>query len=604
MKDNEFILKKSSSLESEGDTEIKIAIVDEVEENTGDDDRRRPPNFSYRVFSRTTETKPPVAKITTIHSSMRIAGEAIRRTLLKVKSTTIKDRGSEICRRCTGGQICFVIICILLLLSLLILATVQWYSLRREQWIRQHQCVSPLCLIAAGQLHSKMNKSMSPCENFYQYACGEHFHPHHPSVKPDTPSAQGADAYRRRYDEGIVMHLNQEKWNTLIRIHRPAIDHLTEININAVIQGLTNVYENQWSKTNSAKYKIAKWFFSCTDKSFRNWFSVRTFMRNAVPALGGIWLLDRSASNETGVGDENSTASWPTRMFWSNEITNGLPLTANWSWMKAVTNLQNTLHVPLFVDFRVSAKKGMTPRIFINPDRHTLYGPGQSAGWAERITKLFQLLTFEARIPFGDTEATNRIKLAVSDVQIISNHLYKVSQHVHSATQTSSSTTENQVTMVWTDESWSKYLNHWDCVKYQLGNDTRLYLNASEWLMRYLVDDIEEDALEVIDDSTGLAIAKRAFDRWTTEVEHAVENTTLPGEHIPRDKLFYVSFAQTFCEKLSEVDQFHRLFWGDQSVPQEVIVNHIISETPEFASTFGCAVGSQMNPVKRCSAPL
>ncbi|KAF7261704.1 hypothetical protein EG68_00935 [Paragonimus skrjabini miyazakii] len=156
---------------------------------------------------------------------------------------------------------------------------------------------------------------------------------------------------------------------------------------------------------------------------------------------------------------------------------------------------------------------------------------------------------------------------------------------------------------IWSDRTWTEYLRHLQCEVDLIGNDTLLHFNLTFWLKGYLQGLIEDSAIQVINDASGLLIAKRALARWTSENENGVENTILPGEHIDRDKFFYISYAQTFCVKMDEGELFYQLFMGDQAVPREIIVNHILSELPDFAAVFQCPIGSKMNPEKRCSAP-
>ncbi|KAF6775917.1 hypothetical protein AHF37_04780 [Paragonimus kellicotti] len=219
------------------------------------------------------------------------------------------------------------------------------------------------------------NKTVSPCDNFYQYACGQHFRPHHRTVKPDTPSAQGMHAYQASYNRGAALHLNQVKWRQLVRIHRPAIDHLTELNVHATIQGLHNIYEKLWTKRGSAKFKVAQFFSSCTDRIYSGSSGMRSFVQQVINSIGGIWLLDRKATNETGAGDANATQDWPAYLFWSPDIDRGLQVPANWSWMKAIIQLQADLHVGVLIDFSLMKQYYSNPKINLQPD---------SGAWLDR----------------------------------------------------------------------------------------------------------------------------------------------------------------------------------------------------------------------------
>ncbi|KAA3677821.1 uncharacterized protein DEA37_0012352 [Paragonimus westermani] len=99
-------------------------------------------------------------------------------------------------------------------------------------------------------------------------------------------------------------------------------------------------------------------------------------------------------------------------------------------------------------------------------------------------------------------------------------------------------------TPIWTDGSWTEYLRHRQCVVDHIGNDTHIHFNASSWLQEHLKGVIEENAIQVINDATGLTIARMALNQWISEKENGVENTVLPGEHFDRDKFFYIAYAQ------------------------------------------------------------
>ncbi|KAF7261703.1 hypothetical protein EG68_00934 [Paragonimus skrjabini miyazakii] len=836
--------------------------------------------FNYQVFSNTTASVPPLSNLHNSSFSLKKPKALVHQLAKRLDRYKILSSGKCQLRKWSWRNSCLASTGFVLLLIMLIILGIQWHTARYEQWLRRHQCLNHLCLTSAGQFHAKLNKTVSPCDNFYQYACGQHFRPHHQTVKPDTPSAQGMHAYQTSYNRGAALHLNQVKWRQLVRIHRPAIDHLTELNVHATIQGLHNIYNTLWTKPSSAKFKVAQFFSSCTNRMYSGSSGMRSFVQQVINSIGGIWLLDKKATNETGAGDANATQGWPAYMFWSPDIDRGLQLSANWSWMKAIIQLQADLHVGVFVDF------GLLKQYYSNP----------KINMTNYVTQPFSQFATKAMIPYGDTEITERIKLAVKDVQLVSTLLNKavhgsykklksvslrdlndrgtafnwntyfstyfneigvtfngdyvvysryvdylksispiveelqknytkpvfhrilnnymlwtvlsayewhlsdnlkpglfnqwynildsqleqtcfflthelfgtvlsaifVENHLNEETvnHTQSMLTilkasaldqieltkwmddetkrkvedridklqiKNEVpeimtndaklnyayrnfkpsavyianileavkylrsvnnrilggvadpvetdwvsqdvnmydakigihikrdelyiplgaiqppvyhhtlpstmnfagfgsmigtaiaqllgelgstkqdaksTAVWTDRSWTEYLHHIECVADHIGNDTHLHFNASSWLKEHLKRSIEDNAIQVINDATGLMIARRALNQWISEKENGVENTVLPGEHLDRDKFFYITYAQTFCVKMHEMEEFYQLFHEDQTIPREIIVNHILSETPSFAVAFQCPTGSKMNPLKQCSAPI
>ncbi|KER18877.1 hypothetical protein T265_15775, partial [Opisthorchis viverrini] len=342
------------------------ALVEEIECST--------PNvayyadhFNYQMFSGTAATANGLKNKSALFAR---PGLVVRQLVYKLRSINWNSAKQQLFSKQNSVIHC-VLRCVVILLFILVLTVlfVDRKNISYDRWLRSHQCQSHRCLKAAGLLREKMNTSVSPCDNFYRYACGLHFRPHQPTTEPDTPTAQGSQAYQLGFKQGSVMHLNKEKAGRLLRVHRPAIDHLTQINIHAIISGLDHIYSTQYTKRGSAKFKVAQWYQSCTHRTMRDWLGTRSFISTVAPAIGGIWILDKNATNETGAsGNTNSTVKWPNRMFQRYDISTNIPMKPDWSWMNATKKLQTILHVPVFVDFNVQATPGSQPQVFFVPD--------------------------------------------------------------------------------------------------------------------------------------------------------------------------------------------------------------------------------------------
>jgi len=112
---------------------------------------------------------------------------------------------------------------------------------------------------------------------------------------------------------------------------------------------------------------------------------------------------------------------------------------------------------------------------------------------------------------------------------------------------------------------------------------------------------------ENVADAGGLKLAKLAYERSlkakrkSERASSILSEEPLPGfERFTRQQLFYVSFAQAWCDKTSEF-QLEQTLLSDPHLPGEPRVSGTISLQPDFAKAFQCPKGSKMNPVDQCS---
>jgi predicted metalloendopeptidase len=66
------------------------------------------------------------------------------------------------------------------------------------------------------------------------------------------------------------------------------------------------------------------------------------------------------------------------------------------------------------------------------------------------------------------------------------------------------------------------------------------------------------------------------------------------------EQLFFVSFAQVWCEK-ARPEYVQLMLQLDPHSPGSVRATVPLQNFPEFAEAFKCKAGSVMNPAKRCS---
>ncbi|XP_011304666.1 neprilysin-21 [Fopius arisanus] len=104
--------------------------------------------------------------------------------------------------------------------------------------------------------------------------------------------------------------------------------------------------------------------------------------------------------------------------------------------------------------------------------------------------------------------------------------------------------------------------------------------------------------IENVADAFGMSLVLSVYKRLKQNGEINVA-LTIPGfEEFTDEQMFFINFAQLHCEITTPnytVNHKH-----PYSLPK-LRVNIGVSNSPGFATAFSCAVGSPMNPVKRCS---
>uniref|UniRef100_A0AAV1TL33 Endothelin-converting enzyme 1 n=1 Tax=Peronospora matthiolae TaxID=2874970 RepID=A0AAV1TL33_9STRA len=81
-----------------------------------------------------------------------------------------------------------------------------------------------------------------------------------------------------------------------------------------------------------------------------------------------------------------------------------------------------------------------------------------------------------------------------------------------------------------------------------------------------------------------------------TSVSRSQPEPALPAD--VADKLFFISFAQSWCSKRSDAAIIQRL--AGPRPPGQWLVNGAVKNSHDFARVFSCPVGSPMNPTTKC----
>ncbi|KAK5645944.1 hypothetical protein RI129_004408 [Pyrocoelia pectoralis] len=103
---------------------------------------------------------------------------------------------------------------------------------------------------------------------------------------------------------------------------------------------------------------------------------------------------------------------------------------------------------------------------------------------------------------------------------------------------------------------------------------------------------------ENIADNIGLQLSHLAYKTW---VKNNDSGGKLPGLNYTQGQLFWVSFAQGWCEKLSEGYHGNLL---DVHSPNRYRVIGTLSNNKEFAKDFKCPENANMNPSTKCKGKI
>ncbi|XP_052765248.1 neprilysin-1-like [Mya arenaria] len=103
---------------------------------------------------------------------------------------------------------------------------------------------------------------------------------------------------------------------------------------------------------------------------------------------------------------------------------------------------------------------------------------------------------------------------------------------------------------------------------------------------------------ENIADNGGLKQSFRAYRKWVDSV--GKEELPLPGMNLSHNQLFFINFAQIWCDK-EKPEELKNSINTDPHSPAQFRVIGTLQNSQEFSETFQCKPGSFMNPKKKCS---
>ncbi|GFS01422.1 endothelin-converting enzyme 2 protein [Elysia marginata] len=102
---------------------------------------------------------------------------------------------------------------------------------------------------------------------------------------------------------------------------------------------------------------------------------------------------------------------------------------------------------------------------------------------------------------------------------------------------------------------------------------------------------------ENVADNGGLKQSYRAYKKLTAQKG---EPELLPGLRLTNDQLFFLAYAQLWCEKSTKETRRQEMLTLNHP-PGEFRILGSLQNSPEFSAAYDCPIGSTMNPQQKCS---
>lgn len=138
----------------------------------------------------------------------------------------------------------------------------------------------------------------------------------------------------------------------------------------------------------------------------------------------------------------------------------------------------------------------------------------------------------------------------------------------------------------WRNDTLLAYKERTKCLETEYGNlttETGEHINGIQTLG------------ENIADNGGLKAAFRAFTSLRPE-QRTWSSGHLPGLNLTNNQLFFLSFAQVWCD-ISTPEAEHLSAMEDAHSPPRLRVLGTLSNSKQFADEFSCKPGTRMNPL-------
>ncbi|CAG7688565.1 unnamed protein product [Allacma fusca] len=101
---------------------------------------------------------------------------------------------------------------------------------------------------------------------------------------------------------------------------------------------------------------------------------------------------------------------------------------------------------------------------------------------------------------------------------------------------------------------------------------------------------------ENICDNAAVPLTLLAYEMWAKDHIDEVQEPLLPGSNFTIPQIFYIAFGQMWCQISNKA--ISQIQAQDVHSPGPLRVKGVIQNDPKFGQTFGCPIGTPMNPTQ------
>ncbi|XP_044013834.1 endothelin-converting enzyme homolog [Aphidius gifuensis] len=454
-------------------------------------------------------------------------------------------------------------------------------------------CQTPVCLDAASRLSHDMDPSVNPCDDFYEFTCGG--------------------------------FLN----STDLKIDSQRIDKFTELK-SKFLKTITTILEEDNSINKNNKYlKLVKTLYkTCNNKKDSIWDFLGSI--DNWPVLGSQWNESEFDFDKLILKIGNTT-QWNNYFFEFSSVGDGYPIVvdpypSDLSWedfggshqastkineyynniIKKVQLIGVPAYNPNYTDdfkkiFDIEIELGRV-RLSEEQKLHSTFDTIEMT--LNELTSDFSFFNWQQYINYlrGYPVDLSTIIVILISYMMLQDDFFDSEKPNFMNYGALGSMIGHEIThgfdfngmnfdgeghwsnSQWTELSKNNFYNKSKCIIEQYNNfavpEVGLNVNGG----------ISQD--ENIADNGGIKAAYRAYKKLLNS------DKKLPGLEFSPQQLFWINYANVFCEKNS--NEYLRNYLDGVHPPSKFRIIGTLSNSPEFAKDFNCPSGSNMNPIKKC----